>query len=73
MCIESVKKSVMRRSKITPYEVAKLNLISSVNRIEDVETMINDGRIRRDEVFVDVYGSTYLDVGCIKRLSSNGV
>ena len=71
MRLQKAKTRLMRRNKLTPYEVAKFKLLPNQPTLKTVKNMIDDGRIRRDEVFTDKSGKRYITKACIERLTDN--
>lgn len=69
--LQKAKTKMMRRNKLTPYEVSKFKLLPNAPSLNTIKKMIEDGRIKADETFVDRKNKTYITRGCINRL--NGV
>lgn len=69
--LQKAKDRIMRRDKMTPYEVAKFKLLPGAPSLETIKNMIKDGRIRKDEAFKDRSNKQYITRACVNRL--NGV
>lgn len=67
--IRKAKDRLMRRSKLTPYEVSKFKLLPGAPSLTTVKNMIADGRILKDEVFTDKNNKQYVTRECINRLN----
>lgn len=59
---------LLKKKTITPYLIAKFNLIPGVKTIRTVKTMTEDGRIGKDEFFIDTNGRMKISTSAIKRL-----
>lgn len=68
--LQRAKTKLMRRAKLTPYEISKFRLLPGVTSINTVNNMIADGRILEDEVFVDKSGKRYVIKAAIERLNT---
>lgn len=71
MQLQKAKARMMRRNKLTPYEVSKFKLLPNAPSLNTIKNMIEDGRIKPCETFVDRKNKTYITRACINRL--NGV
>jgi hypothetical protein len=70
--IMKAKQLILKRNKITPYEVAKFKLIGNVS-ITTIYNMLKDGRIMEHEQFTDETGKVYITREGINRLSNERI
>ena len=64
------KQRLMRRNKLTPYEISKFKLLPGAPSLPTVKNMISDGRIKANEVITDGAGKTYVIRAAVERLNS---
>lgn len=70
--IMKAKQLILKRNKITPYEIVKFKLIGNVS-IPTIYNMIKDGRIMDHEHFKDEAGKIYITRECVNRLSNEHI
>lgn len=68
--LKKAKARMMRRNRLTPYEISKFELINGVKSIKTVKNMVVDGRIRPDENYKDSSGKLYITRAAIERLNN---
>lgn len=62
------KRQLMSRTMVTPYQVAKWDLLNGVKSIKTVFNMIEDYRIREQET-ITKNGKCYVLTDAIKRIN----
>jgi hypothetical protein len=71
MALQKAKDLLMKRGKVTPYEIAKFELLDGVKALKTIKNMVADGRIKKHEHFIDRSGKLYITTECINRLNEN--
>jgi hypothetical protein len=71
--LQKAKQRLMRRSKLTPYEISKFKLLPGSPSLATVKNMISDGRIKAVEVITDGSGKRYVIRSAVERLNSFGL
>jgi hypothetical protein len=71
--LQKARVSVMRRSKVTAYEVVKFQLLPNVSSLNTVKNMVKDGRILAGENYRDSNGKLYITKIAIERLNSGAL
>lgn len=71
MQLQKARALMMRRNKLTPYEVAKFKLLPGAPSYNTIRTMMDDGRIKVSETFKDSTGKVYITKSCINRLNGD--
>ena len=66
--LKKAQDRLMKRSKLTPYEIAKFNLIG-VNSQNTIKNMVKDGRIAEHEHYRDRNNNLYITTACVRRLN----
>lgn len=67
--LEKAKQRIMRRSKLTPYQIAKFDLIGK-SSLKTIKRMVVDGRIKPHEQLRDTSGKLYITIEGVKRLQN---
>lgn len=66
--LQKAQARIMRRNKMTPYEVAKFKLLPGNPSLSTIKNMISDGRIKKTEYFFDSNNKLYITRACVARL-----
>jgi len=72
MTLQKARERILKRSKITPYEIEKFKLLPGAPTQNTVKNMVKDGRITDNEWFRDRTGKIYITRACINRLNNEG-
>jgi hypothetical protein len=68
--LQKARNRMLKRDKLTPYEVAKFKLLPGAPSLSTVKNMSSDGRINDAEAYEDKSGKQYITRACIERLNS---
>lgn len=69
MILQKARERIMRRSKITPYEIAKFHLVPGAKTLKTIKDWIKQGVIKEHEHFTDGSGKLYITKECVNRLN----
>lgn len=62
------QKKLLSRKTLTPYTIAKFQLVPGVKSLKTIKHMALDGRISKNEFFIDASGKMQILTMAIKRL-----
>lgn len=71
MVLQKARARIMKRSKVTPYEIQKFGLVDGVKNQKTIKNMVKDGRIKQHEHFIDKSNKMYITTECINRLNKS--
>lgn len=63
------RKMLLAKKTVTPYQIAKYNLLDFPVTSDTVRNMIKDGRITAKEVYKDAKGHNQILTSALKRLN----
>lgn len=69
LVLQKGRERLMKRNKLTPYEIAKFKLLPGAPTAATIKNMVKDGRILDHESFKDRGGKLYITTSAVKRLN----
>lgn len=62
------QKRILKQKTITPYLIAKFRLLPGVKTLKTIKNMVEDGRISKNEYYIDNSGKMHILTMAVKRL-----